>query len=181
MKKPFESSLFQINLGKRRAAAYNLQVRTRDMKRFIALIQEPWMVKGKPAGLEGQHALIYANCAEDKPSRARIYSHTNAKVAPCPAFTGRDVACGLWDVGMPNLQQVMLVSIYWDGKFSELPQKFLDCLKWCRANKIPVHIGGDFNSHSTLWGGRRDSWRGDLILRLIPLLGGIGIADHRGQ
>ena len=56
-----------------------------------------------------------------------------------------------------------LISLYWDGKFSELPQKFLDCLKACKDKNLPIHIGGDFNSHHTLWGGRRDTRRGDLI------------------
>ena len=121
------------------------------------------MVRGRPAGLDNQHTQIYANCDDQKPTRAMIYSHRSARVAPCPAFTGRDVACGLWDVDMPNLQQVMLVSLYWDGKFSHLPQKFLDCLRECKEKGLPLHIGGDFNSHQTLWGGKRDTRRGDLV------------------
>ena len=74
------------------------------------------MVKGKPAGLDVQHTKMYANCSEEKPTRAMIYCHQGTKLAPCPELTGRDVACGLWDIGMPNLQQIMLVSLYWDGK-----------------------------------------------------------------
>ena len=137
---PYESSLFQINLGKRRAASYNLVLRTRSLKQFIILAQEPWMVKGKPAGLDVQHTKMYANCSEEKPTRAMIYCHQGTKLAPCPQLTGRDVACGLWDIGMPNLQQIMLVSLYWDGKFADLPQKFIDCLKWCQNKKVPLHI-----------------------------------------
>ena len=108
-----------------------------------------------------------ANCGDEAPSRDMIYHHRNTPLAAHPEFTGRDVAAGIWDVGMPNLQQIMLISLYWDGKHSALPAKFIDCLKWCRDKKIPVHIGGDVNAHSTLWGGRNDTWRGNLIMQLM--------------
>ena len=165
--KPYESRLFQINAGKRRAASYDIQLRTKELRGFIVLVQEPWMVKGLPSGLEGQHKKLYATCDQDKPTRALIYHHQEAKVAPCPEFTGRDVACGLWDVGMPNLPQVMLISLYWDARYSAFPQKFLDCLKMCREKSIPVHVGGDFNAHQKLWGGRKDTRRGNLVQCLM--------------
>lgn len=163
----YESFLFQINLGKRRAASYDLQLRTQSLGRFIVLAQEPWMVRGRPAGLNPQHRKLVAACDDDHPARALIYCHKDAEVAPCPAFTGRDVACGLWDVGMPNLPQVMLISLYWDGRFPSLPQKFLECLKECAEKGIPVHVGGDFNAHQVLWGGRRDTARGNLVQNLM--------------
>ena len=78
---PYESSLFQINMGKRRAAAYDLVLRTRKMKRFVVLAQEPWMVRGKPAGLDSQHRRFYANCGDDKPARTLIYCHADTPVA----------------------------------------------------------------------------------------------------
>ena len=152
-KKKFESTLFQINLGHRRAASYDLQLRVRKMSQFIALIQEPWLVKGKMVGLSNVHKKIMAMCDDDRPSRAAIYHHENISIAPHPAFTGRDVAAGIWDLDKPTLPQVMLISVYWDGKSAVLPPKLIECLNWCRDNNLPVHIGGDFNAHSTLWGG----------------------------
>ena len=143
-------------------------MKTGDFKKgFITLVQEPWIVGGRPKGLNSAHKFILANCGDEAPSRAMIYHHRNTPIAAHPAFTGRDVAAGLWDVGMPNLQQMMLVSLYWDGRQPTLPTKFIDCLKWCRSKKIPIHIGGDFNSHHTLWGGKKDTWRGNLILKLM--------------
>ena len=149
---PYELKLFQINLGKRRAASYDLNLRTRNLDLFIVLAQEQWMVGGKPAGLDGQHKWLHANCEQNSPSRALIYYHRDLEVYPCPQFTGRDVASALWDVGLPGLPQIMLISLYWDQKHSVVPQRFLDCLKSCSEKRIPIHIGGDFNSHQTLWG-----------------------------
>ena len=68
---------------------------------------------------------------------------------------------------MPNLSEIMLISLYWDSKAKALPEKFLACLKWCGEKRIPVHIGGDFNAHSTLWGGRNNTSRGDLVTKLM--------------
>ena len=158
---PYELDLLQINAGKRRTAAYDIQLRTRDLKNFILLVQEPWMVGGKPACLDTQHPMIYANCDPQKPARALIYSHKDAKVSPCPEFTGRDTASALWEIGMPNLPQIMLISVYWDSKYSALPQKFLDCVRECKQKNIPLHVGGDFNAHQTLWGGEKGFPQGE--------------------
>ena len=133
---PYELNLFQVNTGKRRAAAYDLQLRTSELNSFILLIQEPWMVRGRPAGLDGQHPSVYANCDPSKPARALIQGHKEAKLAPCPEYTGRDTASALWDIGMPNLPQIMLISVYWDSKHSAPPQKFIDCLKECKEKRI---------------------------------------------
>ena len=150
----YETTLLQINLGHRRAASYDLQLRTRDLKSFGVLIQEPWVVRNKVVGLSNVHKLIVASCEDKNPPRAAIYHHRDLKIAPHPAFTGRDVAAGIWDVGTPTVPQMMLISAYWDGKSTVLPQKLIDCLDWCRDNKLPIHLGGDFNAHSTLWGGK---------------------------
>ena len=99
---PYELKLFQINLGKRRAASYDLELRTRNLKQFIVLAQEPWMVRGKPAGLNGQHKWLHANCEQDRPARSLIYYHVDMEISPCPQFTGRDVASALWDIDLPG-------------------------------------------------------------------------------
>ena len=163
----YESVLFQINTGHRRAAAYDLQLRTSQLDSFVCLIQEPWVVRGRPAGLDSQHNRIIANCGDKTNARAMIYSHRALPISEHAQFTGRDVACAVWEVGMPNLARVMLISLYWDGRYDQLPAKFLDCLKWCGEKSIPVHIGGDFNAHSTLWGSRTNSRRGDIVGQLI--------------
>ena len=76
-------------------------------------------------GLDTAKKVIMANCDDNAPSRALIYHPENTHIAPHQEFTGRDVAAGLWDVGMPNLQQMMLVSQYWDGKHPTLAEKFI--------------------------------------------------------
>ena len=150
----YELKLLQINLGHRRAASIDLQLRTNGLDDFICLVQEPWYHKNAVRGLNNQHRRLVATSSVDGPPRALIYCHRDSRVSPCANFTGRDVACGLWKAGMPQLEQVMLISVYWDCKAKNLPTGFTDCLKWCSENRIPVHIGGDLNAHSTLWGGR---------------------------
>ena len=59
--KRYESRLFQVNAGKRRAATYDIQLRTKELSTFVVLIQEPWMVRGLPAALDSQHNKLFAN------------------------------------------------------------------------------------------------------------------------
>ena len=162
----YELKILQLNLGHRRAASYELQGRTGSLKRFICLLQEPWVLRNQIKGLDNQHSKIVTKLSE-APPRAMLYCHKDCKVSEFGQFTSRDVACGLWDINMPNLKQVMLISVYWDVKRRHLPQQFLDCLAWCRENRVPVHVGGDFNAHSTLWGGKKDTGRGYEMEKLM--------------
>ena len=107
----FENVLLQINTGHRRAAAYDLQYRTSQLRRFVCLIQEPWVVKGSAGGLDSQHNKIMADCGDKINARAMIYSHRALPVSEHAEFTGRDVASAIWDVGLPNLARVMLISL----------------------------------------------------------------------
>ena len=72
------------------------------------------MVDAKPAYLDTQHERLYALCEKEKPARALIYYHNQMEISPCPQFTGRDVVSALWDVGLPGLTQIMLISLYRD-------------------------------------------------------------------
>jgi len=40
-------------------------------------------------------------------------------------------------------------------------------LEWAKENNLPVHIGGDFNAHSQLWGSPGDSARGWKVEQLL--------------
>ena len=62
----YEIKLLQINLGHRRAASYDLQLRTNKLKDFITLVQEPWISRGGVKGLNNHHKMIVAP-AGDKP------------------------------------------------------------------------------------------------------------------
>ena len=145
MDRHFEIDLFQINLGHRRAAAFDLQMRTNRARDFISLVQEPWFAKRAVRGLNSSHRQIITPVVDPVP-RAMIYHHRDSRISPCSDFLGRDVACGLWSIGMPNLPQIMLISVYWDSKKPSLPSQFLRCLQWCAEKRIPVHIGAVFNA-----------------------------------
>ena len=142
-------------------------MRTNKMKDFIVLAQEPWVARKAVRGLNNQHTKIVASASGGEPPRAMIYCHKDSRVSPCSQFQSRDVACGLWKINMPDLDQIMLLSVYWDSKMKELPKEFLECLEWCAAHAIPVHVGGDMNAHSRLWGGKSDTPRGDRIQKLM--------------
>ena len=90
---------------------------------WICLIQEPYMVRGKVCGLgsESMAKRIELKSPDPKQSpRAIIYHHPSAKITPCNQFTGRDVAVGIWNIGQPDLENILLVSLYWSREALEL-------------------------------------------------------------
>ena len=71
----YKIKLFQINLGHRRAAAFDLQLRTNGLSDFIALVQEPWVAKNAVRGLNNHHRKVVASNPPEGPPRALIYCH----------------------------------------------------------------------------------------------------------
>ena len=49
----------------------------------------------------------------------------------------------------------------------ELPRKFLDAVEWAAQNQIPIHVGGDLNAHSKLWGSATDTARRFRVEKLL--------------
>ena len=109
------------------------------------------MVRGKVCrlGSESSAKRIEHKSPDPKQSpRALIYHHPKADITPCNQFTGRDVAAGIWRIGQPNLENILLISLYWSRDALELPKKFLDAIEWEAQNHIPVHVGGDLNAQA---------------------------------
>ena len=61
-----------------------------------------------------------------QPTRAIIYPDHMASITLYPQFIGRDVAVGIWKISQPDLENILLISIYWSQEAIELPKKFLD-------------------------------------------------------
>ena len=163
----YEELVLQHNIGKRRAKSIDLQLRVKDRRGFIALIQEPYTYRGRVCCLDNQHTKIAHPAQKSKDSpRAIIYHHKDVNIIPCLEFTGRDIAVGIWNIGMPNMPQLVLISVYWSGDDNTLPPKLLRCLAWAAQNNLPVHLGGDLNSHSSFWGSPKDTPRGYVIEQL---------------
>ena len=147
-----------------------LSERTEKGWSWICLIQEPYVVRGNECGLSSAASAKRIECKSADPTQfphAIIYHHPKANITPCPQFTGRDVAVGIWQIGQPDLENILLVSLFWSREAVELLRKCLDAVEWAAQNQIPVHVGGDLNAHSKLWGNATDTARGFRMEKLL--------------
>ena len=82
---------------------------------WICLVQEPYVVRGNMRGLGSASLTRLIEYKSANPKQfpcAIIYYHTNTNITSCPKFTGRDVAVGKWRIRQPNLENILLISLY---------------------------------------------------------------------
>ena len=143
------------------------------------------MVRGKVCRLGSESSAKRIEHKSPDPKqcpRALIYHHPKADITPCNQFTGRDVAAGIWRIGQPDLENILLISLYWSREALELPKKCLDAIEWAAQNQIPVHVGGDLNAHSKLWGSATDTETGFRVEKLFfDYILGIYVRHEAGQ
>ncbi len=64
-------------------------------------------------------------------------------------------------------QTIYVCSLYWAGDQDELPPELTQVIAKAKGDNVPIIVCGDFNAHSTLWGGNSNDRRGDLIECLL--------------
>ena len=105
---------------------------------MICLIQEPYVVRGDVCGLGSASSTRRIECKSVDPKQfegAIIYYNPKADITPCPQFTGRNVA-----MGQPDLENILLISLYWSREAIELQKKLLGAIEWAAKNQIPVRV-----------------------------------------
>lgn len=135
----------------------------------IALVQEPWIVKGKIAGLGDARWWIISDPSEAKP-RTCILARKDLRITPRWDFCSKDLAVAGVTVGTGGCaEELTLASAY-------LPYEQLDPLPSAEVQKLVAHcqakgaallIGCDANAHHTVWGSTGINRRGELLLQYI--------------
>ena len=153
---------WQINLHKSKAASYNLQEVTKNLRSGLVLIQEPWtygeLIRGKLRGLK----LFQGNRNGQRP-RACVYATPDLKCFLLPMFSDADVVA----VRVQNLREgdhCIFSSVYMANEEPAPPEKFRELVSFCEAEKIPLIVGSDANAHHTTWGSSNVNDRGEHLL-----------------
>ena len=142
-----------------------LSERTEKGWSWIYLIQEPYLVRGNVGGLGSASSTRFI---EGRPKAVSTHNNILPRQSQHHTqFKGRDAAVGVWRIGQPNLENILLISLYWSREALELPKKFLDGIEWAAQNQIPVHMGADQKAHSKLWGSATDTARGFRVEKLL--------------
>lgn len=159
--------ILQANLQHSKSASAELTV---AMRRFdVALIQEPWVYKGKIRGLSGIGGeLIYSRSA-DVP-RTCIIVKRNIKTLPLINHCSRDlttVKMKIIDGG--GVKQIVFGSAYLPYDDPEQPpsRELEQLVRDCRKNGLQLIIGCDANAHHLTWGSTNTNARGESVLQFI--------------
>ncbi len=151
----------QINLQKARVASVELRVP--DLG-DVALIQEPYVLKGTPRYLDTAVGNIYAFKGK---ARTAIYVRKELDVWLVEEFTSEDLCvCTIKVEG----QLWYFASLYLDiteSIVSVCDSRLNKLLEWCENHKIPLLIAADCNAHSVLWGCENSNSRGEELEEVI--------------
>lgn len=135
----------------------------------MALIQEPWLVCGRVAGLSDCKGTIIAEHSATR-IRACIVVRSNLKALTLNELCSQDMATILIKhhiVG--GIRELVLASVYLPYDAPDPPPSVeLDKLvSYCGAKRLQLLICADANSHSEAWGSSDTNKRGEHLLEFI--------------
>ena len=173
-------SFTQINLHHAKAASRVLTKRMNDVRTGIALIQEPWINRGKICGLGGG---------------GRQYSWAGQSARACLLVKGldaelwapycdRDTATAIvrYRDGSGSERKLVVASAYFPGDSTEgpPPQRVRDLIRECEQKKLDLVLGCDANSHHLVWGSTDCNARGNQLLEYLAGTN-LEILNRRGK
>ena len=157
------TTFHQINLHKSKLANFELFKQTESLRNFVALTQEPHVWKGKVTGLPRG---LRSHLAGTNPRSCIIWPKM-LNITPIMEYCSDDVVSCLWESNSTLRTKIMLISVYWDIQFGEVPAQLVSCLNYCKSHNLPYLCSMDSNAHSSLWGCPSDNPRGKTLEELI--------------
>ena len=117
----------QINLHRSTYSNIELYQQLEPLNKFISLIQEPHITRGR---LTGSPRSLQTQCANDNP-RVCIVHPRDFNLIPLLHLSSRDVMTCLWETGQDTFPTIILISAYWDITHKAIPNKLIDSIYYC--------------------------------------------------
>ena len=174
--------IVQLNLHHCREAMAELCRYVVEEEIDIALLQEPYAVNGRVAGLGSLGGdLIYCNDGESNP-RTCIFASRNATALELiKSDCYRDLVCVEITIQAKNKlkKRVAMVAAYLPSEcaFEPPTREMEEVISKYQGKNIPVIVGCDANAHHTVWGSTDCNRKGDLLLEYISTIG-MGILNE---
>jgi hypothetical protein len=134
----------------------------------VALIQEPWIHRGKIRGLTNSGGTIFSVVPEGN-ARSCIYTRNQINVLPLLELCSRDVTAvrmtytcgGSWE-------ELIIASAYllYDSDEPPPTKELRDVIDYCGSRKKQLIIGCDANAH-ILWGSTGTNSRGESFMEYL--------------
>jgi hypothetical protein len=151
----------QINLQHARTASVVLSRRKVTEGLDIALIQEPWALKGKIMGLGSAGRILY-HAGGTRP-RAGIVLNKNINLMPLPDLITDDLVAAYVNVGDGSRGRLVVASAYLPGDDPNPERTLRPLVEFCRDRKTKLLLGCDANVHHVAWGSTDINKRGELL------------------
>ncbi|CAL8087460.1 unnamed protein product [Orchesella dallaii] len=154
---------FQLNMHRAMAAASNLSDCMRDTGKgsHIAMLQEPYVVKGRVRGCVKGYTVVDMGTVK-YPARAAVILSRDLNAWPLTVLSDRDVAAAQI---MVNGKNIVFASVYMPHDTQVHPSATLRKLvEYCEGYNTDLVIGTDANSHHLLWGSSDCNDRGERLM-----------------
>ena len=163
----------QINLhhSENPTAQFYYNVELNDDLPYLAFVQEPYCVKGKPKHLPGNGTTFYHMSPDLTNPRASLTVSNNLanQFFFQKQFSNRDIAT--CSIELPTIK-LYVSSIYMESNdSSEPPDLFIKLAEHCLLHRFGLIIGTDSNAHHTAWGNRNSNTRGFKLLNCLAQTG----------
>ena len=161
--------VLQVNLQHSKAASAALCHCVTSQNIDIVLIQEPWLVKGRVAGLNGQGELIY--CRTVRNTRTCILVRNRTQCLPSIEFCSRDITTvkltsKVRGVGSGDIT-ISSVYLPYDDAQPPPTRELASLVEHHNVSGGHLLVGCDSNAHSAEWGSTDTNRRGEHLLRFL--------------
>ena len=173
-KKPRGLNILQLNAHKSSSSVACLQkLLCQNNALSIALVQEPWQVKGVVKGLNNpNHTVFHAICSPGVSPRAALVCPKELNPVFLSQLSTPDITAVQITLSLAHrrTRPVVLVSAYLPGD-EPIPQDHLRRIQdFCNSTKSDLLLGGDINAHHTVWCSTDNNPRGEEMLDLLTEL-----------
>ncbi|KAI5739583.1 hypothetical protein M8J77_020980 [Diaphorina citri] len=162
------TNVVQINLHHSKAASATLAKVILEKQIKVALIQEPYVVKGRIAGLGSTQGTVIYDSSTENP-RACIFVNKNIHCLPLWNYTTKDIAAVRLKLQMKDERKdYIFASCYLPfeetNPISTELQSLIDHVERERVQHV---LGMDANAHHYAWGSSNINNRGECLLNFI--------------
>ena len=155
----------QINLHHSKGASAILARRMAKVDTGICLIQEPWICKGKIAGLNGCGTLI---CGCTDSTRTCILVK-GLQVGTVSKHCSRDLTTAKISYKNPDgaKKEILAAAAYFPYEGICPPKEVEALVRECEVKGHRLILGCDVNAHHTVWGSCDSKLRGEKLLEFL--------------
>ena len=164
----FSLKIVQINLQHCKEATAVL-CNQLNIHSGLALIQEPYLYKGRVRGLNIKGSTLIYDQSAARP-RTALLATKAVQVTPLPQLTTADAVAAEVELTVHGrVSRLVFCSLYLPYDVANLPptQDLLKVVEYVKTNRLPIIIGCDANSHHICWGSTNSNKRGSALIEYL--------------